>query len=48
MKKTKDEWITAFRKEADRILPIALRQTDKKKAANIVNNTIKEYRKNIR
>ena len=43
MKKTKDEWITAFRKEADRILPIALRQTDKKKAANIVNNTIKEF-----
>lgn len=43
MKKTKDEWIKAFRNEADRVLAFASRQADKKKAANVVNNAIKQF-----
>ena len=43
MKKTKDEWIAAFRNEADRVLDVASRQADKKKAANVVNNAIKQF-----
>lgn len=42
MKKTKDEWIKAFRKEGDRVLAVASRQVTKKKAANVVNNGIKQ------
>ncbi len=43
MKKTKDEWITVFRNEADGVLAVASRQSDKKKAANVVNNEIKQF-----
>jgi len=47
MKKTKGEWIAVFRNEADGILAVASRQADKKKAANVVNNTIKQFYSDI-
>ena len=43
MKKTKDEWITMFRDEADKVLVVASKQADKKKAANVINNAIKQF-----
>lgn len=41
MKNTKVEWIVVFRNEAERVLPEAYKQIDKKKGANIINNAIK-------
>ncbi len=43
MKKTKNEWMVTFRDEADKILAVAFKQVDKKKRANIINNTIKQF-----
>lgn len=42
MKKTKNEWILLFRNEAENIMPLALKQTDKKKKANVINKEIKK------
>lgn len=47
MKKTKKEWITLFRNQAEQIMPLALRQTDKKKKSNIINNEIKQFTNEI-
>ncbi len=43
MKNTKVEWIEVFRNEAERVLPEAYKQVDKKKGANIINNAIKHF-----
>lgn len=43
MKKTKNEWMVTFRDEADKILAVAFKQVDKKKRANVINNTIKQF-----
>ena len=47
MKKTKEEWITLFRKEADSVMPLELKQTDRNKKSNVINNVIKQFSKNV-
>lgn len=47
MKKTKEEWITLFRKEADSVMPLALKQTDRNKKSNVINNAIKHFSNDI-
>ncbi|MBR3771948.1 MAG: hypothetical protein IKL07_06730 [Clostridium sp.] len=43
MKKSKEEWITLFRNEADKVLSLACKQSVRKKRANVINNKVKRF-----
>lgn len=43
MQKTKRKWIEEFRKEADKTLPLAMKQSDKHKRSDAINKAIKQY-----
>jgi hypothetical protein len=43
VRKTKEQWIDLFRKEADRNLPTAMRQSTQNKKSDVINKCIKQY-----
>lgn len=47
MKKTKQEWIAAFRVQAEKVMPTAQKQTDRNKRTKLVNDAIKDYSSTI-
>lgn len=47
MKKTKNEWISLFRTEAERVLLFALKQTNRNQKAKVINDAIKRLSSNF-
>lgn len=47
MKKTKAEWIELFRLEAEKCMPIVLRQSDRNKKSDVINKAIKQFTNRI-
>ena len=43
MRKTKKEWIDLFRAEAEKNLPVALKQPNQNKKSDVINKAIKQY-----